>query len=75
MSNLTDMRGNTFHHGCKVVRAVGDGHLSICTVTRIENGSIYLDNSKIAIRYPKRLLIIDPDPLYNMLKQHEKSKE
>jgi hypothetical protein len=71
---MKDMKGFTFHVGCKIVRAVGDGMLSICTVTRIEDGKIYLDNSKIAIRYPKRLLIIEQDPLYRMVKQYEENK-
>jgi hypothetical protein len=71
---MKDMKGFTFHVGCKIVRAVGDGMLSICTVTRIDDGKIYLDNSKIAIRYPKRLLIIEQDPLYRMVKQYEENK-
>jgi hypothetical protein len=71
---MKDMKGFAFHIGCKIVRAVGDGRLSICTVTRIEDGKIYLDNSKIAIRYPKRLLIIEQDPLYRMVKQYEETK-
>jgi len=72
---MKDMKGFTFHVGCKIVRAVGDGMLSICTVTRIEDGKIYLDNSKIAIRYPKRLLIIEQDPLYRMVKKYDVEKD
>jgi hypothetical protein len=71
---MKDMKGFAFHVGCKIVRAVGDGMLSICTVTRIENDKLYLDNSKIAIRYPKRLLIIEQDPLYRMVKNYEENK-
>jgi hypothetical protein len=72
---MRDMKDNSFHVGCKIVRAVGDGMLSICTVTRIEDGKVYLDNSKIAIRYPKRLLIIEQDPLYRMIKEYDKLKD
>lgn len=68
---MVDMKGFTFHEGCKIVRAVGDGALSICTVTSIKDGKIYLDDSTIAIRYPKRLLIIEQDPLYRMVKNYE----
>jgi hypothetical protein len=68
---MKDMKGFAFNIGCKVARAVGDGHLSICTVTDIKNGNIYLDNSKVAIRYPQRLLIIEQDPLYRMVKQYD----
>jgi hypothetical protein len=68
---MVDMMGFSFHEGCKIVRAVSDGALSICTVTSIKDGKIYLDNSKIAIRYPKRLLIIEQDPLYRMVKNYE----
>ena len=68
---ITDMRGASFHEGCEVVRAVGDGILAICIVTKIEDNKIYLDRSKIAIRYPKRLLIIKQDPLYKMVKEYK----
>lgn len=71
---LHDIQGNSFHVGCEIVRASGDGYLSFHTVTRIENGKLYLDNSKIAIRYPKRLLIIKSDPLYTMVKTYEDNK-
>lgn len=70
MSNLLDMHGKIFHVGCKVVRAVGDGVLDVCVVTRIEDDKLYLDNSKIAIRYPKRLLIIEQDPLFKIITEH-----
>lgn len=69
-----DMRGYAFHVGCKVARAIGDGILTISTVTRIENNKIYLDDSKISIRFPKRLLIIEQDPLYKMMKDYDKDK-
>lgn len=68
------MKGFAFHVGCKIVRATSEGHLTISTVTRIEDNKIYLDNSKVAIRYPNRLLIIEQDPLYKMVKQYENNK-
>lgn len=71
---ITDKQGKVFHEGCEVVRAVGDGHLAICTVTKIEDDKLYLDNSKVAIKYPKRLLIIKQDPLYQMVKEYGESK-
>lgn len=71
----TDLRGNVFHEGCEIVRSVGDGYLQICTVTRIEDGKVYLDRSKIPIRFPQRLLIIKQDPLYQMVKAYDESKK
>ena len=63
---LEDNLGFSFNVGCTV--APGN------TVTRIENEKIYLDNGKIPIRYPERLLIIEQDILYRMVKNHEKSE-
>jgi hypothetical protein len=71
---MKDFQGNSFHVGCKIVRAVGDGILAISVVTKIENGKLYLNDSKIAIRYPSRLLIIEQDPLYKMIKKYENIK-
>ena len=71
---MKDMKGFAFNVGCKVARAVMWGKspkLDICEVTRIEDGKIYLDDSKQAIRYPDRLLIIEQDPLYKMVKEYD----
>lgn len=60
-SSLKDMRGQSFVVGDKVVKAYTSGravNLSICTVTRIEAGRMYLDGSKVAINFPGRLLIV-----------------
>ena len=60
-SALRDMRGQEFVVGDKVAKAYSSGrsvNLSVCTVTRIEDGNMYLDGSKVAIRYPGRLLIV-----------------
>lgn len=75
---MKDMKGFAFTEGCKVIRATLWGkspRLEECEVTRIEDGKLYLDNSKQAIRYPERLLIVEQDPLYRMLKKHEMDKE
>jgi hypothetical protein len=72
---MKDIKGNSFHVGCKIVRAVSDGYLQFCEVTRMEDSKLYLDNSKVAIRYPNRLLIVEQDPLYKLVKTYEASKE
>lgn len=77
MSKLVDMRGDVFHEKYKVARAVvsgSSGYIEICTVTKIENGRLYLDDMKQPIRYPNRLLIIEKDPLIDMVEKYEKSK-
>jgi hypothetical protein len=74
---MKDMKGFSFNEGCKVARAVLWGKspmLDICTVTKIKDGKIYLDDSKQAMRFPERLLIIEQDPLYRMVKQYEENK-
>lgn len=69
--SIVDKRGDCFHEGCVVVRGTGEGRLQICKVTKIEDGKIYLDDSKVPIRYPKRLVIIEQDPLYKMVKNYD----
>ena len=74
---MKDMKGFAFNEGCKVVRAVMWGQspkIDICTVTKIKDGKLYLDDSKQAIRFPERLLIIEQDPLYRMVKNYEENK-
>ena len=75
---MKDMKGFAFNEGCKVARAVMYGKspmIDICEVTRIENDKLYLDGSKQAIRFPERLLIVEQDALYRMVKNYDKSKE
>ena len=75
---MKDMTGFAFNEGCKVARAVMWGKspkLDICVVTKIKDGKLYLDDSKQAIRFPERLLIIEQDPLYRMVKQYDVIKE
>jgi hypothetical protein len=75
---MKDMKGFAFNEGCKVARATMWGkspRIEICTVTKIANDKLYLDDSKQHIRYPERLLIIEQDPLYRMVKQYDGMKE
>ena len=70
---MKDLNGFAFNEGCKVARAVLWGKspmIEICEVTRIENGKLYLDNSKQPMKFPERLLIVEQDPLYRMVKNH-----
>ncbi len=72
---MKDVQGFTFTVGCKVARAVIWGNsprLEICTVTKIDGGKLYLDNSKQAIRALDRLVIIEHDPLIKLVDEHEK---
>lgn len=67
--------GFSFTLGCTVARPVLFGKspiIEICTVTRIENGKLYLDNSKVAMKIPNRLLIIEHDPLVKLIDDHNK---
>lgn len=71
---MKDMKGFAFNEGCKVARAVLWGKsptIEICEVTKIKDGKLYLDDSKQPIRFPERLLIIEQDKLYRIMKQHE----
>jgi len=46
--------------------------ITICEVTSIVGKSLYLDKSKQPIRLPKRLLIIEQDPLIKILHDYDK---
>lgn len=75
---MKDMKGFAFNEGCKVARAVLWGKspmIEICTVTKINDGKLYLDNSKQPMKFPERLLIVEQDPLYRVLKNYENSKD
>ena len=72
---MVDLRGFTFTLGCTVARPVMRGNsplIELCKVTRIDGGNLYLDNSKQAIRLPKRLLIVEHDPLIKLMDDHKK---
>jgi hypothetical protein len=49
--------------------------LEICTVTKIKDGKLYLDDSKQPMKFPDRLIIWQQDPLYRVLKNYENNKE
>lgn len=75
---MKDMHGFAFNEGCKVARAVLWGKspmIEICEVTQIKNGKLYLDNSKQPMKFPERLLIVEQDKLYRMMKQHENAND
>ena len=61
-TELKDKLGHKFVMGDKVVRGVKLGsravNLQISEVTNLTEDKLYLDDSKIAIVYPGRLLII-----------------
>lgn len=60
-TELKDMLGKPFVVGDKVAKACTSGravNLEIGEVTRIEAGRMYMDGSKVAIRFPGRLLIV-----------------
>jgi len=60
-SKLTDMLLRPINVGDTVARATTYGRsafIEIRKVTRIDGGKIYLGESKVAIKYPSRLLVI-----------------
>ena len=74
---MKDMKGFTFSVGDEVARAVLFGkspHIGLCKVTRIENGNLYLDDSKQPIRFPERLLITEQEPVTRMMQKYEMGK-
>ena len=63
MLSLKDTQGKDFQLGQKVARAYtlnagGSCEVRIETVTRIENGKLYLNDSRVAIKFPDRLTIV-----------------
>ena len=75
---MKDLKGFAFNEGCKVARAVFWGKspmIEICTVTKIKDGKLYLDDSKQPMKFPERLLIVEQDKLYRMIKEHEDNQE
>lgn len=58
-AELSDMLGSPFTVGDCVAKAFASGHcanISIARVTRIEDGKLYLSESKVPIKFPGRLL-------------------
>jgi hypothetical protein len=61
---MKDKLGREYKVGDTVIRAYDLGHLSFEKVTRIENGKMYIEGSKVAINFPERMIIWDnPDPI------------
>lgn len=62
IARIRDQNGLLFFLGDKVARAKRDAwgapEMTICSVTRITDDKIYLDDSHISIRYPRRLAIV-----------------
>ena len=75
---LLDMKGFRFSEGCTVARAVMWGKspvIELCTVTRIENGRMYLNESKQHIRFPERLLIVEQDKLTRLVLDYDRATQ
>lgn len=60
---MKDKLGKEYKVGDTVIRAGRHGsssaYLYFAKVTRIENGKMYLDDSKVAIVYPNAMIIWD----------------
>ena len=57
----TDMMGKQIDVGDTVVRAVKSSRaasIEICEVTKIDGDKVYLNDSKVAVWYPCRLLVL-----------------
>ncbi len=57
-SDILDMCGKHYAVGDKVARVAGRFDLEIVTVTRIDNGRIYINNSKMPIKLPAAMAIV-----------------
>jgi hypothetical protein len=59
---LKDMRGRVYKVGDKVARGRSVGRsveVEIVEVTKIAGGKMYMGNSKTAVWYPSRMLIVN----------------
>jgi hypothetical protein len=58
---IKDMQGTAIVVGHTVARALTGDHacIRICKVTGVNGDKIYLDDSRVPVKYPSRLLIID----------------
>ena len=59
---LVDCLGRPLSVGDRVCRGVSFGRaagLEFTTISRIENGKVYLASSKVALNYPSRLFIVN----------------
>jgi hypothetical protein len=67
------MLGNPIIDGAKVARAINNGgmaYIKVCTAN-IRYNKVYIDGSKQPLAYPERLLVLNPDVLYSMIKNYE----
>jgi hypothetical protein len=74
---MKDLKGFTLTVGCEVARAVLWGkspRIELCQVTRIQDGKLYLDDSKQPMKYPERLLIVQHDEMFHMMEKYEMNK-
>jgi hypothetical protein len=63
VTTVVDGRGKKFVVGQQVAKAAKyyqtDGvHCVVCTVTKLNDGKVYLDNSVQPLRFPERVLIL-----------------
>jgi acyl carrier protein len=60
---VNDMLGRQFQISDNVARArsrsTSSGDIQISTVTRVDGDKVFLDNSKVPLNYPERVLIIN----------------
>lgn len=55
-----DVQGKAFEVGQKVVKGTTQFNiLVICYVTKVEDGKVYLDNSRAPMKCPERLCIVN----------------
>jgi hypothetical protein len=75
---MKDMKGFTFSVGDEVARPVLYGkspHIELCIVTKIQDGKLYLNDSKQAMRFPERLIITEQEPVTRMMQKYEMGKD
>lgn len=61
-TDLVDLLGNSYSIGDNVARAIKSGYavnIEITHVSRIQDGKMYLGDSKVPVKYPQRLLIVN----------------
>lgn len=60
-SELKDLLGREISLNDKVVRADSfwKGFIQVCQITKIKDGRMFLDDSKVPIQFPGRCLLVD----------------
>lgn len=61
LSHLRDKVGHIIEEGMLVVKPYTSGRSAMLELreVHIRNGNIYLDDSKVPIQYPERLLVVE----------------